>query len=206
MSVTQEKNRVQDPRVAFFDHHAATWDDDAQEVAQTLARLESLRGRLGLRPGQDVLEAGCGTGRITGWLVQVVHPGRVVGVDFSPAMLARATARGLAAEFRLLDICAEATVREAFDVVFCFHAFPHFRDPLRALRSIHGLLKPGGELIVLHLIGSRELNAFHARQSDPVCHDRLPGPEAWMGMLANAGWRLLSLADEPDLFLLRAAA
>jgi len=210
-SITQEENRVQservvapDPRIAFFDHHAPMWDSDANEVAQTLAHLQALRERLGFRAGQDVLEIGCGTGRITNWLAHTVYPGRVVAADFSRAMLAEARARGVAAEFRLMDICGEAPTEDTFDVAFCFNAFPHFRNQLRALRNIRRLLKPNGELVILHLIGSRQLNAFHARLSHPVCHDHMPQPDVWPEMLVLAGWQLLSLTDEPHLFLLRA--
>lgn len=209
--ITQEQTRVQrecalapDPRIAFFDHHAPMWDNDANEVAQTLQRLEALRKVLGLRPGQDVLEIGCGTGRITGWLAQAVHPARVVAADFSPAMLTQARASGVAAEFRLMDICDEAFTQEAFDVVFCFNAFPHFRNQLRALQNIRRLLKPGGELTILHLTGSQQLNAFHAQLPHPVCRDRMPLPDIWPEMLASTGLRLASLRNRPDLFLLKA--
>jgi len=211
MSITQQENRVHepgnptvDPRVAFFDHHAPSWDDDAEEVARTLARLRDLRSRIGLAAEQDVLEIGCGTGRITGWLVEVVRPGRVVAADFSPGMLARARTRSIDAEFRLLDICGDNVAIRRFDLVFCFNAFPHFRCPFSALRNIRSLLKPSGLLVILHLAGSVELNAFHSRLSHPVHHDHMPSPEHWPDMLNQSGMRLESLTDECGLFLLKA--
>jgi SAM-dependent methyltransferase len=212
-SVTQQENSVQDqnrcgadPRIAFFDHHAPGWDADPGEVARTLARLRELRGDIGLRPGRNVLEAGCGTGRITGWLAETVQPGRVTAVDFSPAMLRQARARGMNASFRLFDICGETPMEEQFDVVLCFHAFPHFRDKFRALRNIRNLLAPGGQLVILHLAGSAELKEFHSRLSHPICHDHLPPQDLWPEMLAGCGLQLVSLTDEPGLFLLKAAS
>ncbi len=212
-NITQEKNRVRkktgleaDPRVACFDHHAGHWDDDPREAEQTLARLEGLRSRLALAPGRDVLEMGCGTGRVTGWLAKTVSPGRVIAADFSPAMLEQAKKRKLPVEFRLMDICGEVFPPERFDAVFCFHAFPHFRDQPRALQNMGGLLKPGGKLIVLHLAGSAELNDFHAALSYPLCHDRIPSKNIWTEMLAAARLRMESFADEPGLFLLVAGA
>ena len=211
--VTQQEKSVQcqgqaaaDPRIAFFDDHAPTWDADAGEVAQTLARLRELRGDIGLRPGQNVLEVGCGTGRITGWLAETVKPGRVVAVDFSPAMLRQAQARGVDANFRLFDICGETPMAEQFDVVLCFHAFPHFRDKLRALRNIRNLLACGGQLVILHLAGSAELKEFHAQLSHPVCHDHMPPQDLWPDMLAGCDLRLVSLTEQPGLFLLKAAS
>lgn len=212
-SITQQENSVQargqsaaDPRIAFFDHHAPTWDANQGEVARTLARLRELRGNIGLRAGQSVLEVGCGTGRITGWLAETVKPGRVVAMDFSPAMLRQAQARGVDANFRLFDICGETPMEGQFDVVLCFHAFPHFRDHCRALCNIRNLLAPGGQLVILHLASSAELNEFHAQVSHPVSHDHLPEKNRWPGMLAACGLRLLSLTDQPGLFLLKAAS
>lgn len=193
-----------DPRVAFFDQLAPIWDHECSQPATMLARLEGLNGELGLRPGMSVLELGCGTGLITGWLEAQVRPGRVVGADFSPAMLAEARRRGLAAEFQALDICATAPEAAAFDLVLCLNAFPHFRDQPAALRHIARALKPAGRLIVLHLAGSAHINTFHAGLREPVCHDRLPGAEAWPALLAPAGLAAERLTDREDLFLLQA--
>jgi ubiquinone/menaquinone biosynthesis C-methylase UbiE len=154
----------------------------------------------------DVLEVGCGTGQITGWLVDQVRPGRVVGIDFSPAMLARARGRGVDAEFRPMDICGDESVAERFDVVLCFHSFPHFRDPAAALRQITGRLKPGGQLLVMHLTGSTKLNAFHHRVGGPVGHDRLPPALEWPQLLRPAGLQLVEAVDHDDLFLVVACA
>lgn len=193
-----------DPRIAFFDHHAPRWDQTGPDPAATRRRLETLRGRLGLRAGQDVLEVGCGTGQITGWLAVTVRPGRVVAADFSPGMLAQARRRGLAAEFVLMDICREAPSGGPFDVVLCFHSFPHFRDPTAALRQMAGGLKSGGQLLVVHLAGSAQLNAMHHRVGGPVGHDHLPPAPAWPALLDPAGLSLIEAVDEEDLFLVRA--
>lgn len=134
-----------DPCIAFFDRHAPTWDTNGPDPFATLRRLRELNGRLGLRAGQAVLEAGCGTGQITRWLADAVKPGKVVAADFSPAMLAQARARGVEAEFVLIDICCEEPWGRQFDVVLCFHSFPHFRDPAAALprRLVSTRFSPG---------------------------------------------------------------
>jgi SAM-dependent methyltransferase len=190
--------------VAFFDQQAPTWDRTGPDPVATLRRLKQLNGRLGLRAGLDLLEVGCGTGQITGWLVDAVKPGRVVAVDFSPAMLAQARARGVEADFVLMDICRDEPVQREFDMVLCFHSFPHFRDPPAALRQIARLLKPGGQLLVLHLVGSAQLNAFHQQVGGPVGHDHLPPASAWPTLVRPAGLKLAEAVDREDLFLVRA--
>ena len=193
-----------DPRIAFFDRLAPRWDQECSNPEETLRRLNELKGRLGLAPGQDLLEVGCGTGQITGWLASAVAPGRVVAVDFSPAMLAQARQRNLSAEFRLLDICSPEPLLDRFDIVLCFHAFPHFRRQCAALRHMARSLKPGGRLFILHLVGSAEINTFHQKLEHPVCHDLLPSPEKWPDLLEAAGLALASMVDQPDLFFLTA--
>jgi len=159
---------------------------------------------LGFRGGQDVLEVGCGTGQITGWLAGQVAPGRVVGIDFSAQMLARAQAKSLPAEFRLLDICSAPAGEAAFDVAFCFHCFPHFRDQPAALANLAASLRPGGRLIVMHLAGSQQVNAMHSGFGGAVGQDHLPATERWPSLLGGAGFELIGLIDREDLFLLRA--
>jgi hypothetical protein len=89
-------------------------------------------------------------------------------------------------------------------VVFCFNAFPHFRQKPAALRQMAQVLKPGGSLFILHLVGSVEINAFHQNLDAPVCNDQLPSPEKWPDLLGAAGLCLSSFVDQPDLFLLKA--
>lgn len=195
---------VADPRIAFFDHHAPNWDQTGPDPVGTLCRLRELNVRLGLRPGLDVLEVGCGTGQITGWLADAVKPGKVVAADFSPAMLVQARARGIDAEFIMTDICREAPVERQFDIVLCFHSFPHFRDQAAALRQMARLLKPGGKLMVVHLSGSAPLNALHHKIGGAVGHDDLPPAADWPTLLEPAGLRVSSAEDREDLFLIKA--
>ena len=193
-----------DPRRAYFDRLAPDWDRTGPDPQATLARLRGLAGRLGLRAGLDVLEVGCGTGQISGWLAGQVAPGRVVAVDFAPRMLAQARTRGLDVEFRCVDVCTPGALQGRFDRVLCFHCFPHLRDPAVALAQMRGCLTEGGELLVLHLAGSASLNAFHAQIGGAVASDRLPSAAEWEPLLRVAGLRVVELEDLEDLFLLRA--
>lgn len=193
-----------DPRVAFFDALAAAWDRTGPDPASTLRKLQALSDTLGLQPGWNVLEVGCGTGQITAWLAAAVYPGRVTAADFSPAMLARARARGVDADFVLLDICGEAPGSPPFDVVLCFNSFPHFRDKPAALRHMACSLQPAGQLLVLHLAGSAQINQFHHGVGGPVAHDFLAAAEDWAGLVAPHGLRISEAVDREDLFLVRA--
>lgn len=193
-----------DPRIRFFDQHAPTWDQNGPPIEKTLARLEQLRPVLPLAQGQELLEVGCGTGAVTGWLAQAVDPGRVTAIDFAPEMIQRARARGLAADFRCADVCSDALGFERYDIAWCMHSFPHFRDSAAALRNLHSALMSDGELIVLHLDSWENINSFHAHIGGPIEHDVLPDPRTWNRLLAAAGFEICELTEGTDLFLLRA--
>ena len=114
---------------------------DAQEVADFLVpRLAS---------GMSVLDCGCGPGPITVGLAEVVSPGRVVGIDIEPTMIDQANQLGSETgadnvEFRVADIYDLPFEDGEFDVVFSSAVTEHLSDPVRALREIHRVTRPGG--------------------------------------------------------------
>ncbi len=193
-----------DPRLAFFERHATKWDTYGPPPAAILARLDALRDDLQLTAGQTVLEVGGGTGHVTAWLTATVQPGRVISVDFSEAMIAQARARVPEAEFRCADVCADDLGTACYDVVWCMHAFPHFRDQPAALRRFARCLRPGGLLIVLHLNSWEAINAMHARVGHEVAGDCLPEPSRWAALLAAAEFAPPQVVTRDDLFLVKA--
>lgn len=194
-----------DPRIAYFDAIAAEWDDEEPSVQTMTAGLAGRAALLKLQAGQDLLEVGCGTGKTTAWLAAQVAPGRVTAIDFAPEMVAHAQAKGIDAEFRVVDICSLQSDLGPFDVVLCFHAFPHFRDQAAALQTCRSLLKPGGRVLVMHLAGSEKINGFHSKLRPPVCLDVLPeSADAWDALLAPVGLTRTVYIDRDDLMFLEA--
>jgi ubiquinone/menaquinone biosynthesis C-methylase UbiE len=102
-----------------------------------------------LRTGMRLLDCGCGPGSITLGLADLVAPGQVIGVDLEPRQVE--AARQLAAERRIANVQFDVgNVYElpfpdtAFDAAFANTLLLHLREPLRALREIRRVLKPGG--------------------------------------------------------------
>ena len=106
-----------------------------------------------LRPGQSLLDVGCGPGTITADLALLVAPGEVVGLDAAPAVLdqARAHAAGLGSgaanlRFEVGDLFSLAYADASFDVVHLHQVLQHLTDPVGALVSLRRVLAPDGVL------------------------------------------------------------
>jgi ubiquinone/menaquinone biosynthesis C-methylase UbiE len=195
-----------DPRIRFFDRLAADWDDSEQDPLDTINRIRGVAGLLELRSGEAVLEVGCGTGQLTGWLVEQVAPGRVVAVDFSSGMLGKARAKGIDANFRVADACRDELGRACFDAALCFHSFPHFRDKPAAVRNLAQALTPGGRLMVMHFNSISAISAFHDQVGGDVVGDHLPDQQGWDDLLSAEGLRRVDWIDREGLFFLKAVA
>jgi ubiquinone/menaquinone biosynthesis C-methylase UbiE len=198
----KDGNLTSDPRIGFFDGLAEQWDVSGQSPAETVETIKRHAHRLRLAPGNCVLEVGCGTGQLTGWLADQVRPGKVVGVDFSREMLRLAKAKGIAATFLHADVCKDVPGNTEFDLALCFHSFPHFRDQSAALRNLARALKPRGRLIVMHLHPRHEVNAFHHGVGGTVMHDFLPDDSQFGVWLDAAGFEKPDIRDDEDGFML----
>ncbi|WP_369183227.1 methyltransferase domain-containing protein [Streptomyces sp. Y1] len=107
-----------------------------------------------LRPGQALLDVGCGPGTITADLAELVGPqGRVVAVDASAEVLARAAehvaGRGLAnVALECADVHRLPYRDGEFDVVHAHQTLQHVADPVAALRELRRVTAPGGVVAV----------------------------------------------------------
>jgi trans-aconitate 2-methyltransferase len=123
------------------DWDAVTYDRvswiQAQWAAEVLERLE-------LRGDETVLDAGCGTGRVTAKLLERLPRGHVIAVDAAPSMIefARATLgdRATVLQQDLLDLESP----EPVDAVFSNAVFHWLDDHPRLFRRLHAALRPGG--------------------------------------------------------------
>lgn len=118
-------------------------------------RRETLR-HAELRPGQHVLDVGCGTGVLTRLAAQQVGVGgSMIGIDPSPAMLrvARRNANTEAsrASFKVAAIEALPFDSGHFDVVFSSCMLHHLTPALKraGLTEVYRVLKPGGRFVIV---------------------------------------------------------
>ncbi|WP_369226660.1 class I SAM-dependent methyltransferase [Streptomyces sp. R39] len=129
-------------------HESVLRSHTSRTVANSAAYL-----RGSLKPHMKILDIGCGPGTITADLAALVPDGHVTGVDNAPGILdqARATAagRGLTnVDFAVGDIHALDYPDDTFCVVHAHQVLQHVGDPVRALREMRRVTKPGGFVAV----------------------------------------------------------
>jgi demethylmenaquinone methyltransferase/2-methoxy-6-polyprenyl-1,4-benzoquinol methylase len=136
----------------MFDQVAAGYDARNRLFSADRDRAWRRRAarRAGLRPGQTALDLCTGTGRLAHELLPFVGPsGRVVGVDFSAAMLELARGREPHIEFRLGDVTRLSEADASVDAVTIGFGLRNLVDRDAALREMFRVLRPGGRLVIL---------------------------------------------------------
>ena len=176
---------------------------------------------LKLRGDEFLMDAGCGTGRVTADLLQGLPDGRVVGVDLSQNMLATARDHlwpqfGNRVHFVVADL-QDLPFKRAFDGIFSTAAFHWVPDHLHLFRSLFCALRPGGWLRAQcgggpnlarikqrmeTLMGAPKYTRFFGHFRDPwVFNDA----ETAAGLLRQAGFVQVETSLEPALTFLENA-
>ena len=119
---------------------------------------EALAGRL-IRPGafdvrgcKRILDAACGNGRYSRFLLRRADPDAVLtSFDLSPKMLLRARARlkNERVTHAVADLTRLPYADASFDAITCGWVIEHLPDPRNGLRELARVLQPGGKLLLM---------------------------------------------------------
>ena len=189
----------------FFDQIASQWDSFDEPADATDRRAEFVRLATEHHPLR-ILDVGCGTGILVPHLRLCCPHAVIVELDFSSEMLAANQMKHgrQQIEYRCEDL-AHAHLQEAsFDVIMFFNALPHFESLDCILDKAKSLLTQRGRIAVGHLMGSAELNAFHASVNGPVSHDRLPSVSELSIEFKKAGLVPLQREERSDWYFVLA--
>jgi SAM-dependent methyltransferase len=138
----------------FWAELAPTW----VELEQSLEQVSGVPGRtamdrLGPRPGQHLLDLGCGAGGTTRELAARVTPGgSVVGVDIAAGMVEGARRRAAQEHldnvaFEVADVEVHDLGEGRFDGAFSRFGIMFFQDPVAAFSNVRRSLRPGAPLV-----------------------------------------------------------
>ena len=128
------------------------WTDRQEEQDRVLRPVsERLIAAADAKPGQRIIDIGCGCGDTTiDFAARVMPGGEVLGLDISEPMLARARERapsGLPARFVLADATVYDFEPEWADLAVSRFGVMFFADPARSFANLRRALKPGARLV-----------------------------------------------------------
>ncbi|HZY94492.1 MAG TPA: methyltransferase domain-containing protein [Candidatus Bathyarchaeia archaeon] len=147
----KQRQRIQ------WDASAPGWKKWEKHFIHNLQPLtDMLVTKAGIKTGNSVLDLACGTGEPALTIAKIVGPsGRVVGVDLAPGMLAvareRTASQGLKnVSFQINEHDDLPALQDhSFDAAVCRLGLMFMPDPVRMLRAIRRVLKPGGKASVV---------------------------------------------------------
>ncbi len=159
MSAKQKSSRRAEEYVHGYSERE---DQRLRDQAQTLAEL--LHQDTVYPAGSRVLEAGCGVGAQTVILAKNSPDARFTSVDISPVSVQAAEAAVRRAgfsnvAFQTANIFKLPFPKASFDHVFACFVLEHLKEPVKALRCLKAVLKPGGTLTVIE--GDHGSTLFH---------------------------------------------
>ncbi len=202
--------------------HFGYWDDGVRDHEASLVRMnEVMADRAGVRPGDVVLDAGCGVGGTSTWLA-ARRGARVRGITLVEQQVEQArelaAARGVAAgcAFEVADYVATGLPSGSFDVVWSQESVSHAPDRALFVAEALRLLRPGGVLVQEEIYaGVGGVPPAHREKVDRVCAawviPQLPTVAEYTDVLVSAGfgevaWHDLAPFLRPSLARLRRMA
>jgi trans-aconitate 2-methyltransferase len=173
------------------DWDAATYD---RVSAPQVAWAERVLARLPLRGDETVLDAGCGSGRVTRMLLERLPDGQVVAVDSTPSMVEHARdAHDRARATVLLADLTELVLDEPVDAVFSNAVFHWIPDHEALFARLYDALLPRGRLVA-QCGGKGNVARFHAAAWEVAAEEpvrrvprRVEGPLALRGRRGDGG-------------------
>lgn len=170
--------------------HFGYWDEQTRDHATSLLTLNRvLAHQLDLRPGERVLDAGCGIGGGAIWLAEH-YPVTVTGINIVPGQLARARQaaerRGVAdrVTFAHQDYTQTTFPDDSFDAVWAVESLCHAPEKWRFFAETRRLLRPGGRLLV----------AEYMRVDRPLIQPDEDVLHSWL-----SGWAIPDIATREEL-------
>jgi ubiquinone/menaquinone biosynthesis C-methylase UbiE len=169
MSVDQAaRDQTRNVYTTVAANYAELLTDTRYEAAVDLAMVQHFLGQEGVGHGAEVLDAGCGAGRMLSHLEQLDPSLRLTGMDLAPGMVHRARLRHPHLQIVEGDLVALPFEDERFEGVLSWYSIIHL--PKAELPSVFSecrrVLRPGGSLLLGFHAGSGERAVHHAYGHD----------------------------------------
>ena len=143
-----EKNSIEE-----FSKWADNYDNPLTSITfrQTNAKIVKL---LDPKQNSSFLDVGCGSGILIKYLLEANRGMKLCGLDITPQMVEvakRKFASNQSVEITLGSAVKMPYKNNSFDYVTCASSFHHHPDPLKSVKEMVRVLKPGGKLLILDM-------------------------------------------------------
>jgi len=145
----------------FFNELAEKWDEINR---YPMEKLEIMLDKLGIKPGDTVLDTGSGTGILLPLIMKRTGAENIYAIDAAEKMTEKAKSKfsGTAINFITADVLEYPFINVFFDHIICYSVFPHFEEKRAIIKKLSFLLKTGGLLSILHSSARAKINKTHA--------------------------------------------
>lgn len=194
----------------YWDAAAAAFDDEPDHGLRDPVVRRAWADQLvqWLPPAPSaILDAGCGTGSLSVLLAALGH--KVTGIDLSPAMVAKARAKALAAgqeiDFQVMDAAQPGFSPRQFDAIVCRHVLWTLPSPPQVLWRWVDLLADGGRLVLIEgywhtgsgLHAQAVVEALPPSLENALVHDLRRQPALWGGEVTDERYAVTArLSDD----------
>ncbi|MFE2585925.1 SAM-dependent methyltransferase [Streptomyces sp. NPDC059378] len=184
----------------YWDDPADTWPLERAEERFTELMIEKLRAK----PGDQVLDVGCGMGTPA---IRLAHStgGKVVGVTVSHEQVKRAGIRATAAgltdrvSFQYADAAALPFAAGSFDAVWALESIIHMPDRVQVLREMARVVRPGGRIVLTDFFERAPVPERKRAAVEKFYENWVMGPivkiDDYPGLVREAGLRLVEVSD-----------
>lgn len=209
-------NPVKEQEPAHLDHgdvqryYDTEYYRDARLTGRPPWHMRRIANRLGLSPGQQVLDVACGTGA---WLFELRGRGaKVAGVELSPAAAELCRQAMPDADVRVAPAEHLPFADASFDLVSCLGSLEHFLDQPAALREMLRVARPGAQFLILVPNAgflTRRLGVYGGTQQVAI-RETVRALSEWqqmfesVGLTVKARWKDLHMLNRGWLFQGRA--
>lgn len=178
----------------YFNGLAKDWNSRQSERDVKIYKLLSY---LDVKRCNAILDIGCGTGVLFPFLTKLTQgQAKIFAIDFAECM-AREAAQKNYPSVNVLCGCARHLpfLDNSIDLVIAFHVIPHIQGKTLALKECWRVLKPCGELAIIHLHGSQEINAIHEEIGGTVKNHKLQSGEQMGRKLKKINFEINEIVD-----------
>jgi demethylmenaquinone methyltransferase/2-methoxy-6-polyprenyl-1,4-benzoquinol methylase len=187
----------------FFDKHSTTWDDDIDDLK--LNRIKNIFLNKIPFVKDPILDMGSGTGILIPIFEQLKLKHNILELDISSKMLYYAKenyGQFTNAKFIQADGHYLPFMYDYFNTVVCFQVYPHFYNKYKVAKEIFSVLNNNGILIILHLMGHKELNEFHQKAGKEIEKDRILSADKLAYLLSTVGFGIKHVEENSNLYLI----